>query len=169
MFNRTEEEKNKLTDESVEILMKKFDLTKQQAQSQAVGKIIMGSMDKDTKFLIDEAYRKVEIACAKIDELKQIQAKAFENISKISKTLTAVLSAEEKYGDVMKDDSKDLIATFACLLDMCLSKNVSPTAAVDDISYILYAKLGGQAKREIVYPETSKHQEYEQPFAGRRL
>ena len=69
----------------------------------------------------------------------------------ISSTLNSITEAQEKYGSVSDETARNVIALYASLLNMGIKAGADPAEAVSNAGYILYAYLGGQAKREVSY------------------
>lgn len=160
-----------LSNEMIEKLMRDLKVTRAQAESTIAEKIITNGIDKNEQLLIQEAKNQVEECKQIIKEMRKEQVKIYKEVEEVCDSLTAIKDAEEKYGNVMSEKSKDLLATFACLFDICRKNEVSPTAAVDNISYMMYAMLGGQARQVILpngqqnYEPQKKHKEDERSIS----
>ena len=126
-------------------------LTKQQANSATAETLVNLFMPDDGKMLIREAKTQV-------DEMKQIVAslrkeyeELREEISKISDTIMAIIEAQKKSGEVSDERAQNVIALYAALLSMNQRAGAPGIESVKNAGYVMYAYLGGQAKREISY------------------
>ena len=139
-----------MTDELVRRLMA-AGLTKQQANSVTAETLVNLFMNDDGKTLIAEAKRQV----AEMSKTVRLLTKDYEElkakIDSIAGTLTTINEAQEQYGSVSDEKAKNIIALYAALLSMNRKAGSSGPDSVINAGYILYAYLGGQAKREISY------------------
>ena len=139
-----------MTDELVRRLMA-AGLTKQQANSVTAETLVNLFMNDDGKTLIAEARRQV----AEMSKTVRLLTKDYEElkakIDSIAGTLTTINEAQEQYGSVTDEKAKNIIALYAALLSMNRKAGSSGPDSVINAGYILYAYLGGQAKREISY------------------
>lgn len=108
----------------------------------------------------DEYRRKIidfkHSANAVVEELRS-------EMKQISETVLAVQEAQGKYGDVNSDKAREVIALYGALITMNKEAGASGGAAIANAGYIIYAYLGGQAKREIKF---SDENERPAPAAG---
>ena len=139
-----------MTDELVRRLMA-AGLTKQQANSVTAETLVNLFMNDDGKTLIAEARRPV----AEMSKTVRLLTKDYEDlkakIDSIAGTLITINEAQEQYGSVSDEKAKNIIALYAALLSMNRKAGSSGPDSVINAGYILYAYLGGQAKREISY------------------
>lgn len=139
-----------MTDELVRRLMA-AGLTKQQANSVTAETLVNLFMNDDGKTLIAEARRQV----AEMSKTVRLLTKDYEDlkakIDSIAGTLITINEAQEQYGSVSDEKAKNIIALYAALLSMNRKAGSSGPDSVINAGYILYAYLGGQAKREISY------------------
>ena len=139
-----------MTDELVRRLMA-AGLTKQQANSVTAETLVNLFMNDDGKTLITEARRQV----AEMSKTVRLLTKDYEDlkakIDSIAGTLITINEAQEQYGSVSDEKAKNIIALYAALLSMNRKAGSSGPDSVINAGYILYAYLGGQAKREISY------------------
>lgn len=126
-------------------------LSKQQASSVTAEALVNLFMPDDGKMLIREAKNQVE-------EMKQIVATLHmeyedlkSKIDKISDTIMAVINAQKECGVVSDEKARNVIALYAALLGMNERAGAPGIEAVKNAGYVMYAYLGGQAKREITY------------------
>ena len=78
------------------------------------------------------------------NELKQ-------KISAVSDSLLAITEAQKDHDSITEDRAKNLVALYGALLAMNEKAGAEPTDAVRNAGYVVYAYLGGQAKREVTY------------------
>lgn len=69
----------------------------------------------------------------------------------ISDTILAITKAQYDHGIITDEKAKNIVALFAALLNMNLKAGASGDDAARNAGYVVYAYLGGQAKREISY------------------
>ena len=74
-----------------------------------------------------------------------------QKINSISDTILAITEAQKEYGIITEDKAKNLIALYGALLSMNERNGANGPEAVTNASYIAYAYLGGQAKRDSHY------------------
>lgn len=141
-----------MTDDLIKQLMN-AGLSKQQATSVTAQTLTNLNINDDGKMLIAEAKRQVEEMKQMISDLKSEYADLQNKILAISDVVTAVKDAQSMYGSVTDEKAKNIIALYAALLSMNEKTGASPEDAVKNAGYIVYAYLGGQAKREISYSD----------------
>ena len=137
-----------MTDELIRKLMA-AGLTKQQASSITAETITNLYMNDDGKILIAEAKRQVDQMKTVINDLEHEYRMLKSKISEISDNLLNVIEAQKEHGTITDDKAKNIVALYASLLSMNENMGADPNDSVKNASYILYAYLGGQAKREI--------------------
>ena len=69
----------------------------------------------------------------------------------MSDTLLALSEAQKEHGEVTEEKAKNLIALYGALLTMNEKCGADGPEAVNNASYVAYAYLGGQAKREQIF------------------
>ena len=126
-------------------------LTKQQAASVTAETLVNLFMQEDGKTLIAEAKRQVNEMKNLISLLKIEYLSLQKKIQDISDTLLAISDAQKIHGEVTDAKAKNLIALYGALLTMNERCGSSGSDAVTNASYVTYAYLGGQAKRENTY------------------
>lgn len=126
-------------------------LTKSQATSVTARTLTDLYMQEDGKILIAEARRQVDEMRETVRSLKRDYDDLKGKLDSISDALVAVRDAQEQHGNVTDETAKNVIALYASLLDMGIKSGADPSEALTNAGYILYAYLGGQAKREISY------------------
>lgn len=133
-------------------------LSKSQATSVTAETLVKLFMPDDGKALIAEAQRQVAEMHETVRKLQQDYSDLKKDIDSISQVLLSVKDAQDVYGSVSEDKAKEIIALYGALLSMNQKAGVSASESVQNAGYIVYAYLGGQAKREISYiaPE-NKH------------
>ena len=139
-----------MTDDLIRQLMASG-LSKQQASSVTAETLVRLFMKEDGKILIAEAQRQVSEMQALVDRLQAEYNELMQKISSISDTLLAITEAQKDHGSITEDRAKNLVALYGALLDMNEKAGAEPTDAVRNAGYVVYAYLGGQAKREVTY------------------
>ena len=74
-----------------------------------------------------------------------------QKIRDVSETLLSVAEAQKEHGSITDDRAKNVVALYGALLSMNERAGADPADAVRNAGYVVYAYLGGQAKREITY------------------
>ncbi len=72
-------------------------------------------------------------------------------MSAVSDTILAITDAQNAHGAITDEKAKNVVALYAALLSMNEKAGAEATDAVRNSGYVVYAYLGGQAKREITY------------------
>lgn len=139
-----------LSDELIRKLML-AGLTKQQATSVTAETITNLYMDEDSKILIDEAKHQVDEMQATLNALKTDYYALKGHIDAMSDNILAVIEAQKEFGTITDEKARNVIALYSAIMAMNEKRGVDPTEAVKNASFVLYAFLGGQAKREITY------------------
>lgn len=139
-----------MTDDLVRQLMAEG-LRKQQASSVTAETLVRLFMKEDGKILIKEAQRQVTEMQALVDGLKAEYDGLLQKIRDVSETLLSVAEAQEEHGSITDDRAKNVVALYGALLSMNERAGAEPADAVRNAGYVVYAYLGGQAKREITY------------------
>ena len=139
-----------MTDDLVRQLMAEG-LSKQQASSVTAETLVRLFMKEDGKILIKEAQRQVTEMQALVDGLKAEYDGLLQKIRDVSETLLSVAEAQKEHGSITDDRAKNVVALYGALLSMNERAGADPADAVRNAGYVVYAYLGGQAKREITY------------------
>lgn len=139
-----------MTDDMIRQLMA-AGLTKAQAKSVTAETLVQLFMQEDGKILIQEAQRQVSEMQALVARLKSEYDELKHKMDSVSETILAVVDAQKEHGAVTDDKAKNVLALYAALLGMSRKAGASGDDAVRNASYVVYAYLGGQAKREITY------------------
>ena len=126
-------------------------LTKQQATSTTANTLVRLFMPEDGKMLLQEAKQQVAEMQALVDRLKDEYTNLQGKLDSLSSTLLAVSVAQEQHGAVTDEKARNIIALYGALLAMSQKAGADAEDAVRNVSYILYAYLGGQARRDITY------------------
>lgn len=126
-------------------------LTKQQATSTTANTLVRLFMPEDGKLLIQEARQQVDEMKALVDKLKGEYNDLKGRLDSLSSTLLAVSEAQEQHGAVTDERARNIIALYGALLAMSQKAGADAEDAVKNASYVLYAYLGGQARRDITY------------------
>lgn len=130
-------------------------LNKQQASSITAETLVNLFMPEDGKILIAEARRQVDEMQRTVNSLKMEYANLQHRLQGISDTLLSIVEAQKAHGAVTEDKAKNLIALYGALLTMNERSGANGPEAVTNASYVAYAYLGGQAKREQVFSQDS--------------
>ncbi len=139
-----------MTDELIRKLML-AGLTKQQATSVTAETITNLYMNEDSKILIAEAKRQIDEMQKILNSLKADYFSLKSHIDAISDNILAVMAAQKEFGTITDEKAQNVVALYSAILSMNEKRGVDPTEAVKNASFVLYAFLGGQAKREITY------------------
>ena len=139
-----------MTDDLVRQLMAEG-LSKQQVSSVTAETLVRLFMKEDGKILIKEAQRQVTEMQALVDGLKAEYDGLLQKIRDVSETLLSVAEAQKEHGSITDDRAKNVVALYGALLSMNERAGAEPADAVRNAGYVVYAYLGGQAKREITY------------------
>ena len=139
-----------MTDDLVRQLMA-AGLSKQQASSVTAETLVRLFMKEDGKILIKEAQRQVTEMQALVDGLKAEYDGLIQQFHELSETLLSVAEAQKEHGSITDDRAKNVVALYGALLSMNEHAGAEPADAVRNAGYVVYAYLGGQAKREITY------------------
>ena len=131
-------------------------LNKQQASSVTAETLVRLFMKEDGKVLIKEAQRQVSEMQELVAGLKAEYYELKQKISAVSDSLLAITEAQKEHGEVTEGRAKNVVALYGALLSMNEHAGADPADAVRNAGYVVYAYLGGQAKREITY--TSEQQ-----------
>ncbi len=139
-----------MTDDLVRQLMA-AGLSKQQASSVTAETLVRLFMKEDGKILIKEAQRQVTEMQALVDGLKAEYDGLLQQFRQLSETLLSVTEAQKEHGSITDDRAKNVVALYGALLSINERAGAEPADAVRNAGYVVYAYLGGQAKREITY------------------
>ncbi len=131
-------------------------LTKQQATSVTAETLSRLFMKEDGKILIQEAHRQVSEMRSMVNDLKAEYSRLKAQINNISDTLMAITESQKEHGEITDERAKNVVALYGALLSMNEKIGSDPTDSVRNAGYVVYAYLGGQAKREITYPQENR-------------
>ena len=126
-------------------------LTKQQATSVTAEALVNLFMPDDGKILLREAQGRVKEMEATVASLRKDYYEMKKRIEGVSDTLLAITQAQEQYGTVTDPKAQNIIALYGALMTMNEKKGVPAADSAASIGYIMYAYLGGQAKRDVNY------------------
>ena len=101
--------------------------------------------------LLEEARRQVSEMQRTVNQLKMDYGELKKKIESVSDTLLAISEAQKDHGEVTEEKAKNLIALYGALLTMNEKCGAEGPEAVHNASYVAYAYLGGQAKREQIF------------------
>ncbi len=145
-----------MTDDMVKRLMS-AGLTKQQATSVTAETLVDMFMDENSRILIMEARQQVSEMKKMVNGLKDEYRDLMMKMEEAAGILTAVTETKKEYGEITDENAKTVVALYAALLSMNNRIGANPSESVRNAGYVLYAYLGGQARRDITYyyPEDS--------------
>ena len=126
-------------------------LTKQQATSATAETLVRLFMNDDSKILIHEAKQQVTEMRELVCRLQQDYYSLLEKMKSVSDTILSITEAQNEYGTITDNKAKTVLALYAALLSMNEKAGAEGAEAVRNASYVVYAYLGGQAKRQITY------------------
>ena len=139
-----------MTDDLIKQLMA-AGLNKQQATSATAETLVRLFMNEDGKVLIKEAQRQVSEMQSLVNGLRAEYKELLQKISAVSDTLLAITEAQKEHGEITDDRAKNVVALYGALLSMNERAGADAADSVRNAGYVVYAYLGGQAKREIMY------------------
>lgn len=126
-------------------------LTKNQATSATAQTLVQLFMPEDGKMLIREARQQVLEMQATVDSLRQEYDDLAAKIKQISDNVLAAIEAQKEFGSITDEKARNAVALYSALLGMNQRAGADGTEAVRNAGYVMYAYLGGQARREITY------------------
>ena len=126
-------------------------LTKQQASSTTAETLVRLFMPEDGKMLIREAKQQVLEMQATVASLRKEYDDLTAKIKQLSDNVLAVIAAQKEFGSITDEKARNSIALYSALLGMNQRAGADGTEAVRNAGYVMYAYLGGQARRDITY------------------
>ena len=141
-----------MTDDLKERLMA-AGLTKQQASSATAETLVRLFMSDDGNILIREARQQVSEMRELVLSLRHDYNSVMEKMNAVSDTILSITEAQSEYGAITDEKAKNVMALYAALLSMNAKAGADGSDAVRNASYVVYAYLGGQAKRQITYTD----------------
>ena len=126
-------------------------LMKQQANSSTARAVVEFLMNADEKTLIQEAQRQVNEMKYLVSSLRREYQELKEKIDTVAGTLLDIAKAQEEHGALTDERAKNTITLYAAILEMNERKGAKGNESIENASYITYAYLGGQARRDIHY------------------
>ena len=141
-----------MTNEMISFLMANG-LSKQQATSATAEVCAQIFMKDDAKALIKEAQLQVEESRNAALEIRKLCEIYSEKMSVIE----ALMNAYHEHGKIDDPKAKTALSLYGALLSVGKQYGASADRNIENAGYILYAFLGGQARREITNnPQTPK-------------
>jgi hypothetical protein len=67
--------------------------------------------------------------------------------------IAVITEAQREHGAITDEKARNVVALYAALIGMSEKAGADATEAVRNAGYVLYAYLGGEAKREITYTQ----------------
>ena len=126
-------------------------LTKQQASSTTAETLVRLFMPEDGKMLIREAKQQVTEMQATVASLRKEYDDLTAKIKQLSDNVLAAIEAQKEFGSITDEKARNSIALYSALLGMNQRAGADGTEAVRNAGYVMYAYLGGQARRDITY------------------
>ena len=126
-------------------------LNKQKATSVTAETLVKLFMPEDGKMLLEEARQQVAEMQRTVNQLKMDYGELKKKVESVSDTLLAISEAQKEHGEVTEEKAKNPIALYGALLTMNEKCGAESPEAVNNASYVAYAYLGGQAKREQIF------------------
>ncbi len=131
-------------------------LTKQQATSATAETLVRLFMNDDGKILIREARQQVSEMRELVLSLRHDYNSVMEKMNAVSATILSITEAQSEYGAITDEKAKNVVTLYAALLSMNEKAGADGSDAVRNASYVVYAYLGGQAKRQITFTENQQ-------------
>ena len=128
-------------------------LSKQQASSVTAETLVNLFMPDDGKMLIREAKGQVDEMRQLVNNLRKEYAELKRKIEDLSDTLLAISEAQKEHGVITDEKARNVVALYASLLTMSEKAGADAEDAVRNTGYVVYAYLGGQARRDITYTQ----------------
>ena len=126
-------------------------LTKQQASSTTAETLVRLFMPEDGKMLIREAKQQVAEMQATVASLRDEYNDLTVKIKHLSDNVLAAIEAQKEFGSITDEKARNAVALYSALLGMNQRAGADGTEAVRNAGYVMYAYLGGQARRDITY------------------
>ena len=101
--------------------------------------------------LLEEARLQVTEMQRTVNQLRIKYGELKKKIESVSDTLLAISEAQKEHGEVTEEKAKNLIALYGALLTMNEKCGADGPKTINNASYVVYAYLGGQAKREQIF------------------
>ena len=146
---------------SPELIKKLIDagLTTPQATSKAAKVTVHTIMEmcaKDSAALAEEAVRTVRDAAIAVDHLKNDYDEAKRSFDDRLSAFDEVVKTFQEFAEPKDQKAKDAISLYATMLSLGKRYGAQPETIVNNAGYVLYAYLGGQARREITQADFLK-------------
>ena len=126
-------------------------LTKQQASSTTAETLVRLFMPEDGRMLIREAKQQVAEMQATVAALRNEYNDLTAKMKQLSDNVLAAIEAQKEFGSITDEKARNAIALYSALLGMNQRVGADGTEAVRNAGYVMYAYLGGQARRDITY------------------
>ena len=126
-------------------------LTKQQASSTTAETLVRLFMPEDGKMLIREAKQQVAEMNATVSSLRKEYDDLSAKITQLSDHVLAAIDAQKEFGSITDEKARNAVALYSALLGMNQRAGADGAEAVRNAGYVMYAYLGGQARRDITY------------------
>lgn len=131
-------------------------LTEQQAKTKTAEVLL----NMNTPDVMTVAVKNAEIQLANINEAAHKAMAKLDDIKyqtrEMSEVIKGAVEAQDKYGEVTDEKAKTVIALYGALLEMGRKLGCDCDRNLESAGYIMYAFLGGQAKRDQRYDGGNK-------------
>ena len=135
--------------EMINVLMQ-LGLNKQQISNQTTHKLVDYFVSEEGKEVaMKEALKCVDDMKTKLADLEHTYHELIGRVNDTCSTISAIKEAQEKHGELEDQKAKDALTLYASLVQ--INKTVHANNLVENAGYIVYAYLGGQAKRDVAY------------------
>ena len=126
-------------------------LTKQQADSITADVTVRAFLadNKDASLVLAEANAQVEMMRKIVNEAQAQLRNLKEELSATTDVILSIREAQEEHGAIADQRAKDALALYAALLNMNKKMGTNGLDAITPAGYMVYAYLGGQARRNI--------------------
>lgn len=88
-----------------------------------------------------------------VNDLKKEYTDLKRKVEGLSDTLLAISEAQKEHGVITDEKARNVVALYAALLTMGEKAGADAEDAVRNAGYVVYAYLGGQARRDITYTQ----------------
>ena len=127
-------------------------LNSQQVASKTAS-VVVDVLAKDQGLLLSEVKAQVEKAKNEAESVqyrvRQLYDRHTEAIEHADRLIEILAKQNDACSELSSNVAKDTLILFTSLLKVCASyPNLDMGQAIESVSYIMYAMLGGQAKRE---------------------
>ncbi len=144
-----------MTNDMINFLISKG-LTKQQAISATAETTANALMGENEKMLIREARAQVDEMIEHYQNLVSQYNSVVKRIDEVSGLMKSVVEAQNEYGQITDEKARTVVALTATLLKMFNDSGADEDKSATNVSYIVYAFLGGEARTFMPMSDDSK-------------